>query len=196
MGYNMSRKLILIGGMPGSGKTYVGKKLAGRVGFFVDKDITRLLTEQLLESYGLSKHDCESETYVNQIKDFEYKTVIKIALDNIELGHSVVCCAPFIDEFNDSKWLNNINMEAERFCAEMIKIWIKVDLQTAYKRLVSRNAGQDQWKRTNWEDYIKTNPHILNQDIKENRNTIIIDNSHESNTPVAKQINEILPKIS
>jgi len=31
----MTRKLILVGGMPGSGQTYIGKELARNTGLFV-----------------------------------------------------------------------------------------------------------------------------------------------------------------
>ena len=45
----MTKKLVLIGGMPGSGKTYIGKELAKQAGLFVDKDtISRFFTEKIL----------------------------------------------------------------------------------------------------------------------------------------------------
>jgi len=49
----MTKKLVLIGGMPGSGKTYIGKELAKQAGLFVDKDnISRFFTEKILVDLG------------------------------------------------------------------------------------------------------------------------------------------------
>ena len=93
----MAKRLILIGGMPGSGKTHIGKELARRIGLFVDKDtMSRFFTEEMLQLLGSHVDDRESETYLAHVRSVEYETMIKHALENIEIGHSVICSAPFI----------------------------------------------------------------------------------------------------
>ena len=48
---NSSKQLILVGGFPGSGKTYVGQLLASEIGSFIDKDtISGFFAERLLAS--------------------------------------------------------------------------------------------------------------------------------------------------
>ena len=112
----MTRKLILIGGIPGSGKTYIGKELARRIGLFVDKDtMSRFFTERMLQLLGSHLDDRESEIYLANVRNLEYETMMKHALENLELGRSVICSAPFIREFGDSQWLDVISLEAELF---------------------------------------------------------------------------------
>lgn len=189
----MSKKLILIGGMPGSGKTYIGKEIAQRIGFFVDKDsISRFFTEQMLELLGSHADDRESKIYLENVRNIEYRTMMKHALENIEIGRSVICSAPFIREFDDLQWLGDVRLEAELFDAEVITIWIHVDSPTARERIIARGASRDSWKLANWDAYIKTVP----QTAPSNANTIMIDNSRTPQTPIFEQIEAVIDKIS
>jgi len=77
----MSRKLVLVGGFPGSGKTHLGKILSKDVGFFVDKDtLSKLFTEKILTILGKSKNDRESETYLSHLKTLIGETSIHISI--------------------------------------------------------------------------------------------------------------------
>lgn len=189
----MSKKLVLIGGMPGSGKTYIGKEIAQRIGLFVDKDsISRFFTERMLELLGSHADDRESEVYLENVRDVEYLTMMKHALENIELGRSVICSAPFIREFDDFQWLDDITLEAELFDAEVITIWIHVDSPTARERIIARGASRDNWKLANWEAYIQTVPKTA----PSNANAIVIDNSRTPQTPIFEQIEAVIAKVS
>lgn len=188
----MTRRLILIGGMPGSGKTYIGKELARGIDLFVDKDtISRYFTERMLQLLGSHVDDRESEIYLENVRNLEYETMMKHALENLELGRSVICSAPFIREFGDSQWLDDISLEAELFDAEVIKIWIHVDPPTARERIIARGASRDSWKLANWDTYIST----MLQTVPSNINAIVIDNSRIPAKPLFEQIEAVMVQI-
>jgi len=184
----MAKRLILIGGMPGSGKTHIGKELARRIGLFVDKDtMSRFFTEEMLQLLGSHVDDRESETYLAHVRSVEYETMIKHALENIEIGHSVICSAPFISEFNDENWLKNTSFDAELLDAEIVTIWIHVDFPTARQRIIARGASRDTWKLANWETYISKLPDTAPL----NAGAIVIDNSGSPETPLHEQIEAV-----
>jgi predicted kinase len=189
----MAKKLILIGGMPGSGKTHIGKELARRIGLFVDKDtMSRFFTEQMLQLLGSNVDDRESEIYLANIRELEYETMMKHALENIEIDHSVICSAPFIGEFSDSQWLDNVNLEAELLDAEVVALWIHVDFPTARQRIIARGASRDSWKLANWEVYISKLP----QTAPSKANAIVIDNSRSPETPLFEQIEAVIARVA
>lgn len=189
----MSKKLILIGGMPGSGKTHIGKELARHVGLFIDKDtMSRFFTEKLLQLLGSNIDDRETEIYMSNVRGIEYDTMIKHALENLELGHSVICSAPFIGEFGDQKWLEDVSLEAELLDADVFKIWIHVDPATARERIIARGASRDSWKLANWDTYINTVP----KSAPTNIDVFVIDNSCKPDTPLFEQIGALVVKIT
>lgn len=188
----MNITLILIGGIPGSGKTYIGKEIARSIGVFVDKDtITRFFTERLLELLGAPADDRESDTYLKKVRDIEYQTMMKHALENIELGRSVICSAPFIREFADGRWLDEITLEAELLDARVITVWIHVDPATARERIAARGATRDTWKLANWDQFLKTLP----QTTPPTPTSLILDNSGTPSTPIMKQVEALVARL-
>jgi len=189
----MTTKLVLIGGMPGSGKTYIGKELAKKTGLFVDKDtISRFFTEKMLLELGTNIDDRESEIYLSNIRELEYKTMMKHAFENLELGHNVLCSAPFIKEFEDEKWLDDISFEADLLDSEILKIWVHVDFPTARERIISRGASRDTWKLSNWDQYVSDLPAVA----PEVEDVIVIDNTQSPKIPLFEKIDSIVKLIS
>lgn len=187
----MSKKLILIGGMPGSGKTHIGKEIAKKKScVFIDKDtVSRFFTEAMLVSLGSSKNDRESDIYLSKVRDLEYDTMLKQAWENIQLNQNVICSAPFMGEFLNEKWLKNIDFEAKLNEASLLKLWINVDLPTARKRIIARNAGRDNWKIANWDTYIDSLPSKTPDDVT------VIDNSATAESSLSSQIEAVMEQI-
>ncbi len=186
---NSSKQLILVGGFPGSGKTYVGQLLASEIGSFIDKDtISGFFAERLLASLGSHANDRESETYLNIVRPIEYKTMMAVAFENLESGQSAVCSAPFIKEFGDAQWIKQIQLETEIRGAELVLVWVDTDIRSAKMRIIERGAGRDNWKIEHWHEYVKSLPHNTPFcfDIH------IINNSNLSSTSVLKQINDLI----
>lgn len=151
------QRLILVGGLPGSGKTHVGKEIARGRYCFIDKDtVSRFSTESMLDMLGCHPDDRESIVYLDKIRPIEYETMMKIAHENLDIGQSVVCSAPFIREFRDEQWLSEANFNASVAGCRLILVWIHSDETSLRKRLIERNASRDRWKLAHWDDYIKS----------------------------------------
>lgn len=152
----MIKKLVLIGGVPGSGKTHVGKTIAQQTSaVYLDKDtVSQLFTEQLLVALGSNKDDRESEVYIHKVRPIEYETLMALALENIsQASNHVICSAPFLYQYSSPKWLNKLSAQLKEMGAELILVWLSVDVATAKIRLTQRNTPRDAWKLANWHEY-------------------------------------------
>ncbi|MDX2372787.1 ATP-binding protein [Psychrobacter sp. PP-21] len=187
----MTKKLVLVAGAPGSGKTYIGKQIAKKTkSTYLDKDtISRFSTELLLTSMGSNINDRESSIYLDNIKDIEYKTLIKTAIENLEAVDIVICSAPFIGQIQNQEWLDDLVFDLEVIDAALVVIWVKVDIPTAKERILSRGANRDMWKLSNWAEYSRTTPH---SDINSSYPIQIIDNSNTLQAPLEEQINQFI----
>ena len=156
----MKPQLIIVIGITGTGKSVIGKRIAKNKGFaYVDKDtVTTALTEVILENLSplKDKHERESSYYLEFVRPLAYKSMLHIALENIELGNSVVVAAAFDEELKNADFLEeNEYMEAIRQLADIKVVHVHVDHPTLLKRLISRNEERDRWKLANWDTYVK-----------------------------------------
>lgn len=185
-------KLVLIAGYAGTGKTYIGKILTKAIhnAIFMDKDtLTRYFVENILEKLQASKNDRESETYLKKVRPLEYDTLMKHANENLQLGKTVIACAPFLKELNDEDWISNLSDELEFDDIKLKIIWIKTDLNTMKERILSRAATRDNWKITHWNTYskgVREDCPVIPQKV------FSINNSERSQTSLEKQISEAL----
>ena len=188
---NLQKKLILIGGFPGSGKTHIGRILAKNVqAVFLDKDtISRFFTEALLGYLGCEPSDRESDLYIEKVRNHEYSTMMKLAMENLEVGNSVICSAPFILEFQSDKWVKDCSFDSSRMNAKLVAIWVHVDEITANERLIHRGAIRDNWKLGNWSAYTEQRPHVIPDFAFD---CYLIDNSSDQKEPLNKQVEDFI----
>ena len=156
----MKPQLIIVLGITGAGKSAVGKLIAKNKGYaFIDKDtVTTSLTELILESLSpmKDKHDRESTYYIEVVRPLAYESMLHIALENIELGNSVIVAGAFEEEMKNPDFLEeNEYMEAIRKLADIKVVHVHVDHSTLLKRLIARNEQRDSWKLANWDAYVK-----------------------------------------
>ena len=156
----MKPQLIIVAGITGTGKSVIGKRIAKSKSFtYVDKDtVTTALTEVILENLSplKDKHERESSYYLEVVRPLAYKSILHIALENIELGNSVVVAAAFDEELKNADFLKEDKyMEAIRQLADIKVVHVHVDHPTLLKRLISRNEERDRWKLANWDTYVK-----------------------------------------
>lgn len=156
----MRPQLIIVVGITGAGKSVIGKRIAKNKGFtFIDKDtVSTELTEVILENLSplKDKHERESSYYLEVVRPLTYESMLHIALENIELGNSVVVAAAFDEEIKNADFLEeNEYMEAIRKLADIKVVHVHVDHPTLLKRLIARNEERDRCKLDNWDAYVK-----------------------------------------
>jgi dephospho-CoA kinase len=152
-------KLIIISGLAGSGKTTIGKILAKKLNYlYLDKDtLTRGFVDLLLEQKGIGKEDRESEFYLKTINPIEYSTLLRVALENIDIESGVILSAPFIQQILNPSYFTSVLESNFSFNNIIIKIvWISTNRDTERMRLIDRDALRDKNKLANWALYCES----------------------------------------
>lgn len=186
------KKMIIVAGVAGSGKSYIGKEIAKKLDncVYLDKDTqTRFLVDKFLECLGHDETDRESQEYLKNIRPLEYECLIKQGLENLELNKDCILSAPFIKEINEENYFQDLNDELEFEEAKLKLVWVYTDEESARKRIIDRNAKRDENKINNWNEYIKNVQHnkpSLDIDI------FIIDNRLEPEEDIFSQINNAI----
>lgn len=180
----MKTTLFIIAGLPGSGKTTIGKEISKILkATFIDKDtISNQFTELILKISGFSPNDRESPFYLNEVRDIEYQTMLDIAFENIKCGNSVVCSAPFIKELKSDDWIIEIKRKADMLNTSVSIVWIDADVEKTKDRIISRKSDRDDWKLKNWPEYSNANAKLL-LEISTLIDKIYINNNIEDTEP-------------
>ncbi|MHB8365584.1 MAG: AAA family ATPase [Acidithiobacillus sp.] len=189
----MTTRMILIGGLPGSGKTYFGARIASRVGAFLDKDVvTHDFTAALLERLGCPPDDRESPEYINKVRPLEYRAMLSVALKNLEVGHSIICSAPFVNEFYDTGWVQRTEIEAERCGAECHFVWMVSDEDTLHRRIRNRGERRDEWKLNHWDMWY----HFVPKSPPAITGLIVMNNQPHAHPSIQQQIVDFLTRLN
>jgi len=186
------KKLIIVAGVAGSGKSYIGKEVAKKLDncIYLDKDTqTRFLVDKFLGCLGHNETDRESQEYLQNIRPLEYECLLKQGLENLELSKDCILSAPFIKEINEESYFQDLNDELEFEDAMLKLIWIYTDEESARKRIIDRNAKRDENKINNWNDYVKNVNHNK-PDL--DFNMFMIDNRLESEEDILSQIDNAI----
>lgn len=155
------QKIIFVFGITGAGKSSIARLIAKRANFMlIDQDIVSVnYNEFIMGNYSQSKDpfDRESQYYKEMIRPIEYKTMLKLAIDNLQNGQSVVIAADFDEEIQHNTYLTeNEYMKAILEMATLYAVHVTVDHATLLNRLIHRNAEKDRWKIDNWQSYLKS----------------------------------------
>lgn len=176
------KKIIIITGMPGVGKTTLGKALAKTINAaFLDKDTVSDKFTNLITKNVTHEHDKESDFYRSEVRDLEYEVTMDIAIEQINYINNVIVVGPFTKELKDNLIFfekykkNNINVEFHFFN-------IICNKEENKRRIKIRNLPEDKMKLDDWKNYSKRR-----KDIKLNKNVLIIKNDE-----VSLAINKIL----
>ena len=151
------KKLILVVSPPASGKTYVSKKLSEALNHvvYLDKDTLISLSKQIFVVAG-ETYDRSSDFFEKNIRDFEYQTIIDLALDALVYDDIVLINAPFTKEIRDQSYINNLKVLLKDKNANLVVIWVETSIEVCRQRMTDRNSDRDTWKLANWEEYIST----------------------------------------
>lgn len=151
------KKLILVTGPPACGKTFVSKELsrALRHVVYLDKDTLIVLSKQIFTVAG-QPYDRSSDFFVKNIRDYEYRAIVDLALDALEYDDIVLINAPFTQEIRDMNYINGLRAQLAQKNARLVVIWLVVDPQICRERMQARNSDRDTWKLAHWDEYMKT----------------------------------------
>lgn len=184
---------FLIGGYAGSGKSELSRVLSRLTGSaIVDKDTTtRAVVEVLLEELGRPAHDRESQTYLEQVRPYEYEALLATIQENAEVGVGVIATAPFIREFQDAAWIERINTRLNAAGVGLTLVWVRCDASTMHTYLKRRGAARDTGKLADWNDYVSG----IDLEFRPAGDHVIIDNS-ASSEPLQSQANKMLATVT
>lgn len=141
----------IVCGLPGSGKSTFGAKLAKKVsGILLDIDTcTETLVRIGLELSGHDPCDRDSPFFKCAFREPIYETMFAIASEN--LAHlDAVIVGPFTKEIQDSDWLSCLSA---RLKANVHLYYIDCDSAVRKERLIRRGNPRDINKILNWEDH-------------------------------------------
>jgi len=149
------KKLILVVSPPACGKTYVSKKLSKALNHvvYLDKDTLITLSKQIFVVAG-ENYDRSSQFFEKNIRDFEYQTIVDLALDALVYDDIVLINAPFTKEIRDESYINNLKSLLIEKSASLVIIWVETSIEVCRQRMIERNSDRDTWKLANWDEYI------------------------------------------
>lgn len=149
------KKLILVTSPPASGKTYIAKKLAEELCHvvYLDKDTLIKLSKQIFIIAG-EEYNRSSDFFNENIRDYEYETIVAIALEALNYDDIVLINAPFTKEIRDLNYIKNLKAILKEKNASLVVIWVETSIDVTQQRMIERNSDRDTWKLANWDEYI------------------------------------------
>ncbi len=152
--------LVLVGGLAGSGKTYIAYELCRKTSFgYLDKDtLNGRMTDKILITAGgpYLSGERDSEFYLSEIRPLEYDCLMNSAVENISLGNSTVVSAPFVNEFADAHWRMNIKHDCEAAFGNTVLVhyvWVHAAEEVMKRRIINRRAVRDKYKLDHWDEW-------------------------------------------
>ena len=153
----MLKRLILVTSPPASGKTYISKKLAENLKHIVylDKDTLIPLSKQIFAVAG-EEYNRSSEFFNKNIRDFEYITIVDLALEALQYDSKALINAPFTQEIRNPEYMDTLKKKLRKINAKLTVIWVITTPEIIHQRMIERNSDRDIWKLEHWDEYIKT----------------------------------------
>ena len=149
------KKLILVTSPPASGKTYVSKKLAEALSHvvYLDKDTLIPLSKQIFVVAG-EEYNRSSDFFNKNIRDFEYETIVALALEALNYDDIVLINAPFTKEIRDLNYINMLKAKLRDNNTSLVVIWVQTSKDVTQQRMIARKSDRDTWKLAHWDEYI------------------------------------------
>ncbi|MBU3156509.1 AAA family ATPase [Clostridium estertheticum] len=149
------KKLILVTSPPASGKTYIAKKLAEalRHVVYLDKDTLIKLSKQIFVVAG-EEYNRSSDFFNENIRDYEYETIVEIAMEALNYDDIVLINAPFTKEIRDLNYIKKLKVALKDKNASLVIIWVETSIEVTKQRMIERNSDRDTWKLANWNEYV------------------------------------------
>jgi tRNA uridine 5-carbamoylmethylation protein Kti12 len=149
------KKLILVTSPPACGKTYISKQLSKTLKHvvYLDKDTLIPLSKRIFAVAG-EPYDRSSRFFEENIRDYEYETIVALALEALDYDDIVLINAPFTEEIRDMNYINHLKDMLKEKNARLVVIWVETSVEVCRQRMIARNVDRDTWKLAHWEEYI------------------------------------------
>lgn len=149
------KKLILVTSPPACGKTYISKELSKRLNHIVylDKDSLIPLSKQIFLVAG-EEYNRSSPFFEKYIRDYEYETIVGMALEALDYADKVLINAPFTREIRDKAYMEKLRANLLTKGARLVVIWVSASKEVCRQRMLARNSDRDTWKLAHWDEYI------------------------------------------
>jgi len=149
------KKLILVTSPPACGKTYISKQLSKTLKHvvYLDKDTLITLSKQIFQVVG-EPYNRSSKFFEDNIRDYEYETVVALAMEALEYDDIVLINAPFTEEIRNLDYINNLKVKLKEKNARLVVVWVETSIEVCKQRMLARNSDRDTWKLEHWEEYI------------------------------------------
>ncbi|MGA8211373.1 MAG: AAA family ATPase [Nocardioidaceae bacterium] len=140
-------RAVLVSGPPGSGKSTVGRLVAGRLGAaLLDLDTaTASLTAVIGRLHGTD--DLDDPEVVRLTRAARYEAVTALAEDNLAAGTGVVLVAPFSAERRDPASWATLESRLVGAGAAASLVWLRISPAEVLRRVGQRGAARDAGKR-------------------------------------------------
>jgi len=152
-----SQAIVIVVGPAGSGKSTVAREIAQRYSaLYLDKDsMVGDLVSFCLESNGYRSDDRESNAfYRERLMPLEYRSMLRVAGENLRLGASVVLDAPFAAYLDCPGFIEGAALDWPP--VSVIVARVRVAESTVRQRLIARGNLRDKWKLDNWTEFWAT----------------------------------------
>lgn len=178
------KKLILVTSPPACGKTYVSKQLAKTLHHvvYLDKDTLICLSKQIFAVAG-QEYNRSSDFFEKNIRNYEYEAIMALAMEALCYDDIVLINAPFTREIRDEVYLRRLRKALQEKGAELLVVWVNVDVEVMRRRMIERDSDRDTWKLENWDEYMQTvnmTPPVIPGDPAAKRALLIFDNNTDS----------------
>lgn len=149
------KKLILVTSPPACGKTFVSKELSKALKHvvYLDKDTLILLSKQIFKVAG-ENYNRSSDFFEENIRNYEYETIVALALEALDYDDIVLINAPFTREIRDKAYMKDLKEKLREKNARLVVIWVETSIEVCKQRMIRRNSDRDTWKLGHWDEYI------------------------------------------
>ncbi len=149
------KRLILVTSPPACGKTYISKQLSKTLKHvvYLDKDTLIPLSKRIFAVAG-EPYDRSSKFFEENIRDYEYVTIVALALEALDYDDIVLINAPFTEEIRNLSYINQLKDMLKEKNARLVVIWVETSVEVCRQRMIARNVDRDTWKLAHWEEYI------------------------------------------